>query len=42
MYITENGTAVTDNSERSRFIVDHLKQVHRAIAKGVDSRGYYY
>jgi beta-glucosidase len=42
VYITENGMAAENDEERSRFIVDHLVQVHRAIREGVDVRGYYY
>jgi len=42
VYITENGTTTIDDKKRSRFILDHLKQVHRAIARGIDVRGYYY
>jgi beta-glucosidase len=42
VYITENGIATETDEERSKFIVDHLRQVHRALAEGVDVRGYYY
>ncbi|MEJ2662953.1 MAG: glycoside hydrolase family 1 protein [Spirochaetia bacterium] len=42
VYITENGTCTADDTERCRFIVAHLRQVHRAISRGIDVRGYYY
>ncbi len=42
VYITENGTCTPDDTERSRFMVAHLKQVHRAVSRGIDVRGYYY
>jgi beta-glucosidase len=38
--ITENGVADHDDELRSCFLVDHLAAVHRAIAEGVDVRGY--
>ncbi|MDI7246241.1 MAG: glycoside hydrolase family 1 protein [Bacillota bacterium] len=40
VYITENGIATTDDRQRERFIVAHLREVARAIADGVDVRGY--
>lgn len=42
IYITENGLADRADRLRSRFIVDHLAQVHRAVAEGVDVRGYFH
>jgi beta-glucosidase len=38
--ITENGVADREDELRPRFLVDHLAAVHRAIAEGVDVRGY--
>ncbi len=42
IYITENGLADADDSRRVDFIKDHLKNIHQAIKKGVDVRGYFY
>jgi beta-glucosidase len=50
LYITENGAAFADepNPEgliqdalRTIFIRDHLAEAHRAIAEGIDLRGYF-
>src|SRR5439155_2194982 len=38
--ITENGIADADDDQRPGYIVAHLRQAHRAIADGVDLRGY--
>jgi beta-glucosidase len=38
--ITENGISDTDDDQRADYIVAHLRQIHRAIADGVDVRGY--
>lgn len=38
--ITENGVADDHDELRPRYLVDHLAAVHRAIAEGVDVRGY--
>ncbi|HEX8967715.1 MAG TPA: family 1 glycosylhydrolase, partial [Chloroflexota bacterium] len=38
--ITENGVADADDDQRLGYIHAHLRQVHRAIADGVDVRGY--
>ena len=52
--ITENGYAATFEAELSEgdwslldhtrisYLIGHLKAIHRAIAKGVDVRGYLY
>ncbi len=40
IYITENGLADHADSKRPEFIVTHVTQLHRAIAEGVDVRGY--
>jgi beta-glucosidase len=51
IYITENGRASDDvvsaegvvhDPERVRYVDDHLEAVAKAIANGVDVRGYYY
>jgi beta-glucosidase len=49
LVITENGSAFPDVVEdgrvvdeaRTRYLVDHLRAVHRAIAEGADVRGYF-
>lgn len=38
--VTENGLADREDKKRSRFIVDHLIQVHRAMEQGADVKGY--
>jgi len=38
--ITENGVADQRDELRPRYLVEHLAAVHRAIAEGVDVRGY--
>ena len=42
VYVTENGLADATDSRRADFIRDHLRWVHRAIAAGVDVRGYFH
>jgi beta-glucosidase len=42
IYITENGLPDADDDQRPRFLLTHLAQVRRAIAAGVDVRGYYH
>lgn len=42
IYVTENGIGTADDSERVEFIRLHLEQVHDAIARGRDVRGYFY
>ncbi|WP_245541870.1 GH1 family beta-glucosidase [Uliginosibacterium gangwonense] len=51
LYISENGVACADSiaddglvhdAQRIRFIEDHLHELKRAIAEGVDVRGYFY
>lgn len=42
VYITENGLADAADTKRSRFIEDHLLVLNKAIADGMDIRGYYY
>jgi len=40
IFLTENGIGTLDDSLRRRYIISHLKQVHRAINDGIDIRGY--
>jgi beta-glucosidase len=42
IYIMENGIADAADAKRSKFIVDHLRYVHKAIEEGEDIRGYFY
>jgi beta-glucosidase len=42
VYITENGIADAADSRRGSFIVRHLREVGRALADGVDVRGYFH
>jgi beta-glucosidase len=42
IYVTENGLADGKDKKRARFIKDHLYWVHKAIAEGIDVRGYFY
>jgi len=40
IYITENGIADKSDTRRQQFIKDHLEAVNRALAAGVNVRGY--
>ena len=40
VYITENGLADAKDKQRGWFLIESLKNVHRAIGEGVDVRGY--
>ncbi len=42
IYITENGVPDHDDDLRGRFIATHLAETWRAMAEGVDVRGYYH
>lgn len=42
IYVTENGLADRDDILRGDFIKEHLKYLQRAIAEGVDVRGYFH
>lgn len=42
IYITENGVADRADRLRARFIVQHLRQVQRAMEAGADVRGYFH
>ena len=44
LYITENGVSCEDtleDQERIDFLAAHLRAAHRALAGGVDLRGYF-
>lgn len=38
--VTENGVATTDEPFRIRYMGEHLRQVHRAMAEGIPVKGY--
>lgn len=40
--ITENGLADDTDSQRPRYIIEHLAQVHRAIREGIPILGYFH
>jgi beta-glucosidase len=42
VYVTENGIADASDSKRPAFIVRHLAELLRALADGVDVRGYFH
>jgi beta-glucosidase len=42
VYVTENGIATVDDAQRIAYIRAHLAQAARAIAEGVDLRGFFY
>jgi beta-glucosidase len=42
VYVTENGIADATDTKRPAFLLAHLAEVARAIADGVDVRGYYH
>jgi beta-glucosidase len=42
IYVTENGLPDADDDQRPRFLLNYLAQLQRAIAEGVDVRGYYH
>jgi beta-glucosidase len=42
VYVTENGIATPDDAQRIAYIGEHLAQVARAIADGIDVRGFHY
>jgi len=42
VYVTENGIATSGDEQRLAYMRDHLAQVARAIADGVDVRGFHY
>jgi beta-glucosidase len=42
IYITENGVADAHDRHRPAFLIDHLRQVWKAIRDGVPVKGYYH
>ncbi|OGL87904.1 hypothetical protein A3I42_00225 [Candidatus Uhrbacteria bacterium RIFCSPLOWO2_02_FULL_49_11] len=42
VYILENGIATDDDTQRQKFIIEHLREVYHAIKGGVDVRGYFH
>jgi beta-glucosidase len=42
VYVTENGIADARDAKRGAFLVAHLAELERAIADGVDVRGYFH
>ena len=42
VYITENGLADVKDENREWFVKESLKNIHKAIAYGVNVRGYFY
>ena len=42
MYVTENGSADAKDTQRPRYIVEHLAATASAIASGIDIRGYFH
>ena len=42
IYVTENGIATLDDTQRQKFILDHLLSVREAISDGADVQGFFY
>jgi beta-glucosidase len=42
VYVTENGIADAADTRRARFLERHLGELERAVADGVDVRGYFH
>jgi beta-glucosidase len=42
LYITEHGTASSDEDFRIRDLTQHLRELHGAVQAGVDVRGFFY
>jgi beta-glucosidase len=42
IYLTEHGSSSTDEAFRERDLRENLAALHRAMARGVDLRGFYY
>jgi len=42
VFVTENGTCDAEDAFRTRYIYDHLREISRLLADGVDIRGYYH
>ncbi len=42
IYITECGIATTNDDRKTRFLIQYLQEIYRAIKTGVDIRGFFY
>jgi beta-glucosidase len=42
IYITENGVEDSQDTMRPSYLLDHLRQVRRALSHGCDIRGYFH
>jgi len=42
IYITENGIADDSDTKRAKFIEDHLLVLNKAVAEGMNIKGYFY
>jgi beta-glucosidase len=42
IYVTEHGSASTDEVFRERDLLENLTALHRAIERGVEVRGFFY
>ena len=42
IYITECGIASTNDDRRTRFLINYLSEIYRAIAEGVNVKGFFY
>jgi beta-glucosidase len=42
IHITENGVADQGDTQKARFVAEHLLEALKAIGRGVDVRGYFY
>jgi beta-glucosidase len=40
VYVTENGISTKDDTQRCRYLLRHLAEVHRALQEGLDIQGY--
>ena len=42
LFVTENGLYDNEDKERPEFLVNHVRAVFEAIARGADVRGYFF
>ncbi len=42
LYVTEDGLADAEDSRRKQYLTTHIAQVEKALAEGVDLRGYFH
>ena len=42
VYVTENGIADAVDAKRASFLIEHLTELGRVVADGVDVRGYFH